>query len=308
MKRLLSVIFVCLSLNSASAFAGSIWCVTPMYKSFSVTYTGRAYCESFDGTMFLSEASAKAEAARREGNITGWCADKDDIKRLKKRYCANNKYFTSVSRIKADSEHQRLRSEEQKRIAEDERKKEETRKSKREWQYPRSEDDPFSTRVKGYGDFTFGMSLDEAQTIDPRVEVYVNEFLHLSTDELSNLPEDEDRECDFVSVKSCGIFQSSIMGEEVKVTLQAKDGEHINQILLTFHRWDSPGGSKACAKSAQTIVKNLIRVYGLPTRYKKIPYQLRYESVTGGSIGFTSFCLGADSGMFLASYEPTLGL
>jgi len=101
--------------------------------------------------------------------------------------------------------------------------------------YPRKDNDlpPFNMSIEGYGQFKFGMSLEEAKS-----EIIPITF-GLTEEGEVNLPSDEFYRCGDPK-RACGMFPGFFGYDELVGELTASDGEYIDRITL-FFRYKSPG-------------------------------------------------------------------
>ena len=177
-----------------------------------------------------------------------------------------------------------------------------------DWVYPRKDAElpPFDMPIKGYGDFKFGMTLEDAKRINPRIEI-VPITLGLTEEEKANLSDEERHACGGPD-RACGIFSGVISFKKVEVELSASDGKHINRISVQFQHRDT-SEERWCKSTGKEVMERMMDKYGLPTKYILAKGNGFYwESTSGGTVQFNAVCFTDDRGWLSVAYTESLGL
>jgi hypothetical protein len=157
-------------------------------------------------------------------------------------------------------------------------------------------DTPVS-KVEGYADWKFTDSLETLQS-DVRLT-----FIEAG-EENCEFGKDEKR--DQSRWPDCFYYETKIFQEPAKIFILVVK-ERIERILIHFNRLDSKADSKDCAAVIQSVVANLVKKFGIPTRKNDAERQAFWESSYGGTLEFQNNCISEDRGLVLFVFSPTPG-
>lgn len=138
-------------------------------------------------------------------------------------------------------------------------------------------------RIDGYNSYKFGMSIEQAREARPTSH---------KTD------------CDYVGTAYCLTENTQFFGQDANIdALFAKATKSLYQVNITFDRVKGKDG--ACKKVLEAIATPLGQKWGFPTRERGVT--LFWESVHGGTLSVSRFCIDDDSGIVVVSYQDTPG-
>ena len=145
-------------------------------------------------------------------------------------------------------------------------------------------------KIDGYGPYKFGMSIEQAKKAKPGAKKTEGNCGY-----------------DIIDPAYCLTETTKLFGQDATIdALFDKNTKMLSNIIITFDR--IKGKEKACKKVLEAIVRPLFQKWGIPTREEGDGVELFWESIYGGTLTLSRFCIDDDSGVVILSYADTPGL
>jgi len=142
-------------------------------------------------------------------------------------------------------------------------------------------------KIDGYGPYKFGMSIGQAKEARPDAKKAEGNCGY-----------------DRIDPDYCLTETTKLFGQDARIdALFDKNTKTLSNVIITFDRIE--GKEKACRKVLEAIATPLVQKWGIPTREEGGGVELFWESVYGGTLTLSRFCIDDDSGIVVVSYEDT---
>lgn len=144
-------------------------------------------------------------------------------------------------------------------------------------------------KIDGYGPYKFGMSIEQAKQA------------RLGAKKIEG-------NCGYEKIDPayCLTESTKLFGQDATISaLFDKNTQRLSTVIITFDRIE--GKEKTCRKVLEAIARPLVQKWGIPTREEGGGVELFWESVYGGTLTLSRFCIDDDSGIVVVSYEDTPG-
>lgn len=142
-------------------------------------------------------------------------------------------------------------------------------------------------KINGYGPYKFGMSIEQARKTRPGANKTEGNCGY-----------------DKIDPAYCLTDSTKLFGQDAAINaLFDKNTRRLSKVIITFDRIE--GKEKACKKVLEGIATPLVQKWGIPTREEGASFF--WESVYGGTLTLSRYCIDDDSGIVVVSYEDTTG-